>query len=87
MSAGHHFAPPWSVEEQDGCFAVRDRHGRALRYVYFKDGDGQRSAAALFTREEARHLAAAVAKLPDLWRNNQISRANAVRQTVRSDTN
>ena len=70
MSAGHRFAPPWSVEEQDGCFVVRDRNGQALSYVYFKDEHGRRSVATLFTRDEARHLAAAVAKLPELWRKN-----------------
>jgi hypothetical protein len=67
MSVGHSFAPPWSVEEQDGCFVIRDGNGRALSCVYFKDEHGRRSAAALFTRDEARHLAAAVAKLPDLF--------------------
>ena len=35
------------------------------------EGSGEgASAAKLFTRDEARHLAAAVAKLPDLWRKN-----------------
>jgi len=67
MSAGHRFAPPWSVEEQDSCFVVRDRNGQALSYVYFKDGDDRRSVTTLFTRDEARHIAAAVAKLPERW--------------------
>jgi hypothetical protein len=66
MSAGHRFAPPWSVEEQDGCFVVRDSNGQALSYVYFKDC--RRSVATLFSRDEARHLASAVAKLPELVR-------------------
>jgi hypothetical protein len=56
MSVGHSFAPPWSVEEQDGCFVIRDGNGRALSCVYFKDEHGRRSAAALFTRDEARQL-------------------------------
>jgi hypothetical protein len=64
ISAGHRFPPPWSVEEQDGCFVVRDRGGQALSYVYFKDDRGRRSVATLFTRDEARHIAAAVAELP-----------------------
>jgi hypothetical protein len=31
------FPPPWSVEEPDACFIVRDQHGQALAYVYFED--------------------------------------------------
>jgi len=67
MSTGHRFAPPWSVEERDGRFVIRDCNGQALSCVYFKDLRGRRSVAALFARYEARHLAAAVAKLPDLF--------------------
>jgi hypothetical protein len=70
MSAGHRFPPPWSVDEQDGCFVVRDRNGRALSYIYFKRERGCGTATALFTRDEARHLAASVAELPELWRKN-----------------
>jgi hypothetical protein len=70
MSANHRFPPPWSVKEHDGCFVVRDRNGRALSYVYFKVERGRGSARALFTRDEARHIAASVAELPELWRKN-----------------
>jgi len=28
------FPPPWSVEETDACFIVRDANGQALAYVY-----------------------------------------------------
>ena len=31
------FPPPWSVEEQDACFVVRDHSGQALAYVYFEE--------------------------------------------------
>jgi len=68
MSPGHRFPPPWSVEEEDVRFVVRARNGRAFRYVYFKDERGRGSATALFTRDEARHIAASVAELPELWR-------------------
>ena len=30
------FPPPWSVEETDACFIVRDANGQALAYVYFE---------------------------------------------------
>ena len=36
--------PPWSVEELDACFVVRDHNGQALGYVYFEDEPGRHSA-------------------------------------------
>jgi hypothetical protein len=64
MSAVHRFPPPWSIKEEDGRFVVRDRNGRAFKYVYFKDQHGRRSVGTVFTRDEARHIAASVAELP-----------------------
>jgi hypothetical protein len=69
MSTPRQFPTPWSVEEQDDCFVVRDRNGRALRHVYFKHASGRGSAAKLFTREEAEHIASNFAKLPELLQN------------------
>ena len=60
------FPPPWSAEETEACFIVRDHNGQALAYVYFEEEPGRRSAAHLLTRDEARRIAANVAKLPEL---------------------
>ena len=62
----HRFPPPWSVEETDACFTVRDANGQALAYVYCEDEPGRRAAAHLLTRDEARRIAANIAKLPEL---------------------
>jgi hypothetical protein len=66
MSDPRRFPPPWSVEEQDACFVVRDHNGQQLAYVYFEEEPGRRSAAKLLTKDEARRIAANIAKLPDL---------------------
>jgi hypothetical protein len=58
---------PWSVEETAACFIVRDHHGQVLTCVDFEVERGRRKGAT-FTRDQARHLAAAVAKLPEMWR-------------------
>jgi len=60
------FPRPWSVEELDGCIIVWDRDGQALTYVYFEDDPRRRSVAKLLTRDQAREIAANIAKMPDL---------------------
>ena len=60
------FPPPWSVEELVGCIIVWDRNGQALTYVYFEDDPRRRSVAKLLTRDDARQIAANIARLPSL---------------------
>ena len=44
-------------------FVVRDREGQQLAYVHF---DNPRAAARPLTRDEARRIAANIAKVPEL---------------------
>ena len=60
------FSRPWDIEEHNqSCFIVRDNNGLALAYIYFETDAGRRTAANLLTRDEARRIAANIAK-PDL---------------------
>ena len=62
-----HFPPPWSVEELDSCFVVKDLNAHALAYMYFENESRRRyRRRELLTRDEAHRIATIFAKLPEL---------------------
>jgi endo-1,4-beta-D-glucanase Y len=77
---GRCFPAPWTAEEaNNACFIVKDANGFAVSYVYFEDEPGRRAAANLMTKDEARRIAAGIARLPELLRAEQPD-ANALVQ-------
>ena len=60
------FPPPWTAEVTPNCFVVRDGNGQQIAYVYYESEPGRRSAAKLLSKDEARRIAANIAKLPDI---------------------
>ena len=66
------FPAPWTVEEYRGIsYIVRDANNFPVAYVYFESEPGRRAAANLMTKDEARKIAAGIAKLPELLRPSE----------------
>ena len=76
--ADRRFPPPWTADETDACFIVKDHNGQAMAYVYFEDEPGRRMAANLLTRDEARRIATNITKLPELLGAEPKPDANAL---------
>jgi hypothetical protein len=60
------FPPPWTVEEYRGIsYIVRDANRFAVAHVYFSS-ETRSHTRHLMSRDEARTIAAAIAKIPDM---------------------
>lgn len=59
------FEPPWKVIEHKESFEVVDAKGQNLAYLYYEDEPGRRNATKRLTRDEARRIAAHIARIPE----------------------
>jgi hypothetical protein len=60
------FPPPWRLENVPGGYRVTDAHGRPLAYVYGVDGSARAALPDALTPAEARAIATAIARLPEI---------------------
>ena len=69
----HHLSTPWFAENIPSGFVVRDAERKPVAYVYGQDGVRQTGGAPRpMTIDEAREMALAIAKLPEvLMRKNK----------------
>ena len=54
------------MDRRSTYYVVRDADGLQIAYVYYENEPGRRSPAKLLTKDEARRIAAGIAKLPEL---------------------
>ena len=62
------FPPPWSIEERQESFIVKDANGQALAYLYFEDEPQRQMSMKRLSRDEAFLIAVNIAKLPSVPR-------------------
>lgn len=62
------FPKPWSIEVLDACFIVKDAGSFPVAYVYYGDTAWERAGPpeGKMTKDEARRIANAIARLPEL---------------------
>ena len=60
------FPAPWSVRELEQAFRIEDATGQAVAYTYFRKDENEARQAKVLTHDEARRIAANIAKLPEL---------------------
>jgi K+/H+ antiporter YhaU regulatory subunit KhtT len=60
------FPSPWHADKMPGGYVVRDANGQALAYLYSRDNEDEARQAKVLTKDEARRIAANIARLPEL---------------------
>ncbi len=52
VSPRRRFPPPWTVEELQESFVVKDATGQALAYLYFEDEPPRQMSTKRLSRDE-----------------------------------
>jgi hypothetical protein len=62
---------PWHAEKMPGGYVARDAIGQALASVYSRANEAEALQATILTEDEARRVAANIAKLPALLQREE----------------
>lgn len=60
------YPPPWHVEAIPGGFKIMSANGFAIAYIYALEGHARSASPNTLTVPEARAIAHAIARLPNL---------------------
>jgi hypothetical protein len=60
------FPPPWRADTIPGGYCVGDATGQSIAYVYSRATEAEARQANVLTADEARRVAANIARLPEL---------------------
>jgi hypothetical protein len=60
------FPAPWRADKIPGGYVVRDANGQALAYLYSRENPTEALQAKMLTPDEARRIAANIARPPKL---------------------
>ncbi len=66
MNTVRRFPTPWSAVEERERYVIQDGWGQRLAYLYFEDEPGRRRVTGYLTKDEARRIARAISRLPEL---------------------
>ena len=57
MQSTRRFPPPWSIEERQESFIVKDANGQQIAYLYYEDEPQRQMSMKRLSRDEAFLLA------------------------------
>jgi hypothetical protein len=72
MPSPRRFPPPWSKEERQESFIVKDANGQQIAYLYFEDEPERQMPMKRLSRDEAFLIAVNIAKLPSVPRHSLV---------------